>query len=252
MSGEEDTLQESLSGSADRFERLAHTGDLREIQALLFEEVAALRRVTLQRRAGWERTLHQFSGRVASLEAQLDHSRREAALDPLTHVANRREFERTCREWLQPGRPTFVMAMVDVDNFKNINDLHGHDVGDRVLVTVAATLDRSVRAGDVVGRLGGDEFAVAASGLTIAQAENRFATIGRAVRDACAALGVEGLSGSISIGLSESAAGDTLDSLQKRADNALYQAKRAGKGRVSSLSSPFIRDLLKGRKVTRP
>lgn len=249
IGGEEATLHDNLTGSADRFERLAQTTDLAQIQALLLEEVAALRRMTLERRAAWERTLEDFGARVATLETQLDHTRQEAAVDPLTNVANRRTFERTIDEWLEPNRPGFVIAMVDVDSFKGINDRFGHPVGDQVLVAVASTLARSLRGGDMVARLGGDEFVALAVGLTLTQAESRFAAIGRAVRDACAALGHEGLAATISIGLAERSAGDTRDTLQRRADTALYDAKKNGKGRVAAKAVPFIRDLVKGRRA---
>jgi diguanylate cyclase (GGDEF)-like protein len=238
---------ETLAGSAERFERLARVDDLRQIQAQLLTEVATLKRITIERRAAWQQTFHDFGTRLTSLETQLDRSRREAAVDPLTNVANRRTFERTCREWLEPSRPGFAIAMVDVDDFKAINDRYGHATGDRVLVAVAETLVGSLRSGDLVARLGGDEFAILAAGLTLRQAEGRLAVIGAAVRAACRPLVEEGLSASISIGVAECSAGDTLQSVQHRADTALYQAKRDGKGRVAAKASPLIRDLLAHR-----
>ena len=137
IAGDHASLHQTLAGSAERFERLTHIGDLQQIQAQLASEVATLKRVTIERRAAWEQTVQEFGTRLTSLETQLDHTRREAALDPLTNIANRRTFERTCREWLGPNRPGFIMAMADVDDFKAINDRHGHAVGDRVLITVA-------------------------------------------------------------------------------------------------------------------
>jgi diguanylate cyclase len=240
-------LQETLADSAERFERLAQVGDLQQIQARLLDEVATLKRITLEQRQTWEDTIQQFGLRLARLETQLDHTRREAAIDPLTNVANRRTFERTCREWLEPNRAAFVMAMADVDDFKSINDRYGHVIGDRVLATVAETLVRSLRSDDMVARLGGDEFAVLAASLTLAQAQGRFATISRAVQDACRPLIPDGRTPTLSIGIAECSAGDTLQSLQHRADAALYDAKRNGKGRVAIKATPFIRDLLKGR-----
>jgi diguanylate cyclase (GGDEF)-like protein len=162
-------------------------------------------------------------------------------------VANRRTFERTCREWLAPGRPGFIMAMVDIDDFKAINDREGHTIGDRVLVAVADTLGQSLRADDLVARLGGDEFVVLARALTMHQAERRFAAVGRAIQDACRGLVQDGPFPSVSIGLAECSAGDTLQGLQQRADEALYLAKRNGKGRIATKQAPFIRDLLKTR-----
>ena len=247
IAGGQASLNDTLTGSAERFEKIARVGDLQQIQARLLEEVTTLKRVTLERQAAYEETVQTFGSRLSQLESQLDHTRREASLDPLTNVANRRTFERTCREWVAPNRPGFVMMMADVDDFKMINDRHGHAVGDRVLVTVAESLVRQLRTGDLVARLGGDEFAVLAAGLTLAQAQGRFAAIGRAVQQACQQLFEDGAAPSISIGLAECSAGDTLESLQRRSDEALYEAKKNGKGRVAVKASPLIRDLRKDK-----
>lgn len=243
LGGDQTSLDDTLAGSVQRLGQLARVDDLQQIQARLFEEVATLKRVTLERRAAWEQTVQQFGTRLSTLETQLDLTRKEAAVDPLTNIANRRTFEATCRQWLGPHRPGFVMAMADVDDFKAINDRHGHGVGDRVLVTVAETLARSLRAGDLVARLGGDEFVLLAAGLTLRQAEGRLSAISRDIRNACQGLVPDGAAPSMSIGIAECSAGDTLESLQQRADAALYEAKRGGKGRLAAKASPLIRDL---------
>jgi diguanylate cyclase (GGDEF)-like protein len=247
IAGDQSSLQDTLAGSAERLERLVDGDDIHVIQVRLRQEVSRLKHITMERRAAWDRTVKEFGTRLATLETQLDRTRREASIDPLTSVPNRRTFERTCREWLMPNRPGFVMAMIDVDDFKAINDRCGHVVGDRVLVTVAETLVRGLRSDDVVARMGGDEFSVLALGLTLAQAEGRFAAIGRAVQEACRGVVEDGTVPSISIGLAECSAGDTLRSLLQRSDSALYQAKRSGKGRLSTKAAPLIRDLLKQR-----
>jgi diguanylate cyclase (GGDEF)-like protein len=252
IGGSHSSLQETLTGSAERFERLAHTDNVQEIHAQLFKEVSTLKRMAIERHALWEQTFEDFGRRLTGLETQLDSTRREAAIDPLTNVANRRTFERTCREWMRPNRPRFVMAMIDVDDFKAINDRHGHAVGDRVLVTVAETLARSLRPDDLVARLGGDEFAILAATLTLQQAQGRFADIVNAVRIACRPIIPEETALLLSIGIAEFSAGDTPESLHKRADIALYEAKRNGKGRLVAKASPFIRDLLKGRRAPQP
>lgn len=245
MAGDHANLNETLTGSADRFERLARVNDLQQIQAQLVREVTTLKRVTIERRAAWDQTFQDFGTRLSTLETQLDSTRREAALDPLTNIGNRRTFERTCREWLQPNRPGFVMAMLDMDDFKAINDRCGHAVGDKVLVAAADTLARSLRAGDLVARLGGDEFALLMSGLTLRQAEGRLAAVARAVQDTCRPIVLEEIVPSITIGVAECSAGDTLESLQQRADAALYEAKKSGKGRVAARESPLLRDLMR-------
>ncbi|MEO8507853.1 MAG: sensor domain-containing diguanylate cyclase [Betaproteobacteria bacterium] len=97
------------------------------------------------------------------LEAGMEAERRSARTDPLTEAANRRAFEHILaqchRELCDNGTP-FVLAMVDVDRFKQLNDTYGHAEGDRALQRIARTLMGGVRRSDLVARLGGDEFAV--------------------------------------------------------------------------------------------
>jgi diguanylate cyclase (GGDEF)-like protein len=135
------------------------------------------------------------------------------------------------------------MAMIDVDHFKAINDQCGHGAGDQVLVAIAKTLTKNLRAEDLVARFCGDEFVVLIEGLSLRQAESRFAAISRQVRDACQPLERDGVASSISVGLAECSAGETADSLQRRADAALYDAKRSGKGRVAVRETPSLREL---------
>jgi diguanylate cyclase len=248
IAGSQTSLDGTLTGSAERFERLAEMDNLREIQAHLIDEVAVLKRIALERRAAWEQTFDDFGKRLTGLESQLDTTRREAAVDPLTNIANRRTFDSTFRAWMGPSRPGFVIAMADVDDFKAINDRHGHAVGDHVLVTVAEALTRSFRSDDLVARLGGDEFVILAATLTLLQSQGRFEAIVNAVRTACGSLTPDGTAPSVSIGIAELSAGDTPESLLKRADEALYEAKRNGKGRVVTKARPFMRDLIKVRR----
>ena len=117
-----------------------------------------------------------------------------------------------------------------------------------MLVTVSQTIANLLREEDLLARIGGDEFAVIAAGIRLSQAEARFTTIARNVQKACGEfIDSEDIAPTISVGLSEVSAGDTVESLQQRADTALYQAKRNGKGRVATKSTAFIRDLLKSR-----
>jgi diguanylate cyclase (GGDEF)-like protein len=242
VGAEVNTLQSTVGQSAGRFEAITALDDPAQIKARLIAEVTALKNITAERRQVWEMTSRKFNERVEGLERQLITSRNEAALDPLTGIANRRTFDRTCQEWIRSARSRFVLAMLDVDDFKSINDTHGHAAGDQVLVTLAQALLASVRPGDLVARLGGDEFAILASELTLRQAEGRFAKT-------IASLAAAGENGAwapqVSCGLAEFSAGDTFESLCERADEALYAAKRAGKHRVATKARAFIRDLMK-------
>jgi diguanylate cyclase (GGDEF)-like protein len=135
---------------------------------------------------------------------------------------------------------------MDVDDFKGINDTHGHAAGDQVLTAIAQALVGSVRPDDLVARLGGDEFAILADDLTLRQAEGRFAkTIATLCAPPAGQTSTLACTPNMSCGLAEFSAGDTYESLFQRADEALYAAKRQGKHRVATKSRAFIRDLMK-------
>ncbi|MGE0862577.1 MAG: diguanylate cyclase [Vicinamibacterales bacterium] len=242
VGAEVNTVHSSVGQSAGRFEAIGTLDDPAQIKARLIAEVNALKKATAERRQVWETTSRQFNERVEVLERQLVTSRNEAALDPLTGIANRRTFDRTCQEWIRSARSRFVLALLDVDDFKSINDTHGHAAGDQVLVTLAQALLASVRPDDLVARLGGDEFAILASELTLRQAEGRF---GKTISDLAGASAGEAWTPKVSCGLAEFSAGDTYHSLFERADEALYAAKRGGKHRVATKARAFIRDLMK-------
>ncbi|MDH3393030.1 MAG: GGDEF domain-containing protein, partial [Desulfobulbaceae bacterium] len=155
--------------------------------------------------------------------------------DELTGLRNRRflmtrfreEFERTRR-----GGNVLGFLMIDLDHFKNINDTCGHPFGDLVLQRVAHTLQGMLREYDVAGRYGGEEFAVVATGGSnsdlLALAERIRKAIGEMeIREGSVSVRV-----TISVGLAVSAFGDTQETLLKRADAALYQAKKEGRNRT--------------------
>jgi diguanylate cyclase len=245
---ENKNLHVSLTQSTDRFAAVAQFNDIQQIKTQIVAEVSVLKRVIADRQKAWESSAALLSERVAVLERQLQSSRHEASLDPLTQIANRRTFDQTLRECMSPGRPGFVLAVLDIDGFKSINDEQGHAQGDRALVALAQTLKASVRSQDLVARLGGDEFALVISGLSLRQAEFRLKT----VISALASTHFPGTADSsftltVSGGVAEFSAGDTAASLIHRADEALYQAKHLGKNRVAAKSSPYLVDLMKRR-----
>ena len=245
VSGDGQSFNRHIGNTMDRFEALTRLDDVRELKKELVREVGALREIAVQRQKAFEGTLQNFNHRVQLLERQLTMTREEAALDPLTRVMNRGGFDRACREWLNSEKLQFVLAMVDVDNFKRINDVHGHGVGDRALTIVAQALKASVRDDrDFVARIGGDEFAMLIADLTLPQAESRL----RLLTTSLASAKVETVGGpplllTLSCGLAERSAGDTVESLMERADRALYEAKNLGKNRVSTKVKPTLREL---------
>jgi diguanylate cyclase (GGDEF)-like protein/PAS domain S-box-containing protein len=162
--------------------------------------------------------------------------RQLAEMDPLTGLHNRRSFVHALRERLasleRPRRAggDWALLLIDLDGFKDVNDSCGHAAGDAVLVAVAAAIRDRTRLDDTVGRLGGDEFAILfRSGIEDA------VTIGEQIitRIALAALTVPGTPPvSASVGIVRLRPARSAEELLEAADDAMYQAKRAGKARV--------------------
>ncbi|HEV2928904.1 MAG TPA: GGDEF domain-containing protein [Propionibacteriaceae bacterium] len=141
--------------------------------------------------------------------------------DPLTGLANRAALDAR----LAPGGPVGLL-LVDLDGFKPVNDTWGHDVGDEVLRLVAERLVGCVRSGDLVARLGGDEFVIVVEASAVD-------TVARHVTAALGApYSIDGrvLAVGASVGVAHSATGADPDALLRRADQAMYEAKRAGTG----------------------
>ncbi len=154
--------------------------------------------------------------------------------DPLTSVLNRRGFDavhaRENARARRSGTPFAVMS-IDLDFFKAINDLHGHAVGDQVLIDVAGVISGVLRGGDAVARFGGEEFVVLLSDTRLARAELVAQRIQHALREPRPVSGLPACTLSIGIAC-QRAHGEALDSLLLRSDQALYRAKQQGRDRV--------------------
>ncbi|MBF8723456.1 sensor domain-containing diguanylate cyclase [Pseudomonas guariconensis] len=149
----------------------------------------------------------------------------QAYLDTLTEIPNRRAFMARAERHLQGGAPGQYLAMVDIDNFKQVNDRFGHDTGDEVLKRVAGHI-RATMGRHEFARLGGEEFAIFFQGLEQLGAEREVEALCRQVREDASQYPV-----TISIGLARVDHGDTLSMALVRADQALYEAKHSGKDR---------------------
>jgi diguanylate cyclase (GGDEF)-like protein len=165
-----------------------------------------------------------------------------AAVDPLSGAFNRRHFFVRLEEELQRARRhqiPIALLILDIDDFKKVNDSFGHLAGDTVIRDVAEILRRSVRVFDVCARLGGEEFAIIMPG----SAEASSARIADRIREHIEAYrssdpSLTGAQMTVSVGLAVSAADTTARELIEHADQALYAAKRAGKNRVRAYGAP--------------
>jgi diguanylate cyclase (GGDEF)-like protein len=191
-------------------------GDLvRRLDELSVVAAAARARAALDRERAAEDRANAAHER-ARLEAEL----RLAHLDHLTGTYRREMGQMALSQEIDRARRSdgrFVVAFVDVDGLKEINDRDGHAAGDRVLQAVARAIRTSLRSFDPIIRYGGDEFVCGLSGADLSDAERRFSSIEKAIK-ADAKVG-------ISVGLAELGSGDTAGALTERADAAMLQVK---------------------------
>jgi diguanylate cyclase (GGDEF)-like protein len=176
-----------------------------------------------------------FNAMAAAIAGSQRTLSRQANHDSLTGLANRAGFRARVNDALaRPERRdgTQAVLFVDLDDFKDVNDLLGHPAGDEVLRAVAERLRTVVRPGDLVARLGGDEFAVLLDGIPDAAAA--YGLAGRAVAALTTPVEIAGTAVhvSASIGLAMRQDGSDLDDLMREADIAMYSAKALGKSRV--------------------
>jgi len=179
---------------------------------------------------------------VQTLEESLDRSQRQqktlrmdAATDSLTGLANRKtiidELEKALQQPPQEQHPV-VAIMADIDHFKEVNDTHGHLVGDKVLTEVANRIRSALRDFDEVGRYGGEEFLLVINGATLTTSKNVAERIREHVANQPVNLQGLEIQTSISLGVAAAHPGETTDLLLARADKALYAAKAAGRNCV--------------------
>ncbi|MFT3956307.1 MAG: EAL domain-containing protein [Piscinibacter sp.] len=187
----------------------------------------------------------RVADRTRELSDERQRALERAEIDALTGIANRACFARRLRELLadpQSRGEGLVALLIDLDDFKNVNDTLGHAAGDALLIETAHRLSEAMRPGDLVARLGGDEFAVIARRVgtqTVAQslARRLLETLSRP-----ALIDGRSVPCSCSIGVAEAQGGDA-DELLRAADLALYASKRAGRGRVTEFESSLRADI---------
>jgi diguanylate cyclase len=225
----EERVRESLS----RVEEAVNSGKLQAVKSALVQTVEQVTTTFEQQKREYETQLGELNSRMSSLRQDLVAAREEMKRDALTDAYNRGAFDTAIEQSLNLhfvlNQPV-TLVMIDLDNFKQVNDNYGHAAGDAVLRAVSECLERSfIRKGDLVARYGGDEFAVI---LNDTSAANSTRLIERFLQQA-AQISIpdtpDELGVSCSAGYTQVHSGDSVESLIKRADSALYEAKAAGR-----------------------
>ena len=164
-----------------------------------------------------------------------------ASHDPLTRVFNARAYYGACDQQIhasQRANQPFSVLFVDLDHFKSINDTHGHAVGDDVLRTVAQTIRDTVRRSDITGRIGGEEFSVFLPNTEVRGAEQLAETLRQAIEAVHIEVDGVRLKITASIGVAAKRFNqESMQTIQQHADQAMYEAKRGGRNRVSTFDT---------------
>jgi len=228
----------SLGAYANSLAHLDEENAAARLKSLVSEMLVEAKQMVESNRQFGQK-LDATSREISALRAELADLRLQATLDALTGLGNRKTFDDALARALEqaPGdMATVCLMMVDIDNFKSINDEYGHLIGDKILRFVAETLRRSVKGRDVVARFGGDEFGVVLEETppqgafrlaesirqTIEKSALKRTDTGEPIRNI-----------TVSIGVECNRPGDTPDELIDRADKALYESKKKGRNRVT-------------------
>ncbi|BCJ41407.1 hypothetical protein GCM10010168_55940 [Actinoplanes ianthinogenes] len=171
-------------------------------------------------------TVDASLSQLRAYQKELDH---QVTHDPLTGITNRPAYSARLGAQLAGGEP-FVVVLLDLDDFKVVNDRHGHETGDALLRTISTRLRQGLRPQDTVARLGGDEFTLLLPGADPDATEDLLRGLLAGVQQPVLLDGRE-MAPRISAGVTLSAPGDTAEELLRRADVAMYAAKNAGGGR---------------------
>jgi diguanylate cyclase len=223
-----------IEENVQQVDRIHVTGELETIKQTLVCHMAAL----LASNKVLQEDLVCTRYRLEEQAQEIDSARQEARRDELTSVANRRAFDEKLHllvdRWRREGEP-FTLLLADLDEFKWVNDSHGHQAGDRVLKAAGNGLKQLARECDFVGRYGGDEFAILMPGANYDVGAQLAHDICRGIAGNAFAVAVRGgaVSISFSMGVAFSRSGDTDESILQRADEALYRSKHTGRNHVA-------------------
>ena len=232
-----DSYQDRLDSHADKLEQTKEKATLENINEAVMEILDELKQLRAEN-AKLKSELKAYHSEVVSLKEELSVAKKEATIDFLTGLVNRRRLERALEDAIKDrkkrGYPSSLI-FVDVDNFKQINDKYGHINGDLVLKELASIFRFYLRANTVIGRLGGEEFAILLPGTEIDDAvkvaerlrkiiENREIKINH---DESKKIKI-----TASFGVTEIKPDDTIEIVLNRADEAMYEAKKSGKNQV--------------------
>jgi diguanylate cyclase len=236
-----------------KLEEIIELNDIRQIKEGIKQEVAQIKEHIQDKQAQDSKHMDELSRNIAVLKIDLEKARHDSLTDGLTGAMNRLAFDTNIRERVNRSEivwKPFALLMMDVDNFKQVNDRYGHAVGDRVLLALVEMAKSLTRKDDFIARYGGEEFAIILSETSFRQAMKKAQLLCKSIAKTDYQVDDvkpdEKLSFTVSIGVSILHQGDSVESVINRADKAMYEAKHLGKNQVvgaEKASSSFMSKL---------
>ncbi len=233
-----DRFQSNVSRYAEVIEKADTLESLAGVVREMVEEsrtVQSLVHSTQQRLSSEHERASELSRRVDELEGELRRLSSEVQTDQLTKIANRRGLEaafNTEQAKLEREGTVLALALLDVDNFKKLNDSLGHAAGDEALKSLAARVTQMLRPGDLVARYGGEEFVLMLPRTPLDEAQQVLTRLQRSLSAALFMHEGKDVFVTFSAGITLYRGGETLEAALDRADEGLYEAKRTGKNRA--------------------
>jgi len=238
-------LSESSGHYQEHIERcsaqLGKATALHEITPVLKEVMTAIRTLTLDSRVAHDelsdlrQRTEEKQAEMVRLQQELDRVSAQARHDPLTGTLNRKGLDEVMERELararQQGTP-LCLALLDVDDFKQVNDLYGHDAGDAALVHLSEVVREVMRPQDMLARYGGEEFVLVLPDTTLVQGVEAMQRLQRKLSTRFFLQGPEKVLITFSAGVAEIEPDETSSDALRRADRGMYLAKRSGKNRV--------------------
>lgn len=233
---EDQTTDQQIDEHLVQLRRATEGGSFSEVKQALMGVVEGIHVLVDERKQRQQQRIQSLGEKLRSVEQELGSARKQMTLDPLTQLCNRGaldlQLERTANVSFFSETPA-CLFMVDIDHFKKINDVHGHPAGDAVLKQLADRLVSTFpRKGDCIARYGGEEFCVLLPGAGLEQAQRLGERLLDVVRSQEFHYQDVSIPVTVSIGVAEFTAGESVPHWIERADRALYQAKQHGRNRV--------------------
>ena len=223
-----------MDGAAQKIQSASNISDLSAVVA----DIIAQTRKVINKNQALENQLKHSYGEVQELRQYLETARKDATIDGVTGISNRKAFDRNISinvDEANSAHTPLILMMLDIDHFKKFNDTYGHPTGDQVLRLVAQTLVANVKGRDMAARYGGEEFAILLPGTSLKAGIQVAEILRRSIEekeisDKANNVKLGGIT--LSIGVAKYREAESISSFVERADAALYKAKNTGRNRV--------------------